>query len=144
MVYYIYIHYHDDEPVYVGMGGGGRAFTSVGRKGGHKEWMLERLDKGDASFVSFDSVGLVKEEAVLREADLIRTLQPRYNRFFTESWKQNNKERGMKGAIATSAPCVTPLGIFPSFSAAARAHGFKDAGSIHYRVRNKHEGFYRG
>ena len=144
MAYYIYIHYDGDEPVYVGMGAGGRAFTTVGRKGGHKEWMTERLDKGNTSFVSFDSLGLSKNEAVIKEASLIRTLQPRYNRFFTESWKENNRTRGMKGAAATSVSCVTPLGVFASHSAAAKAHGFKDAGSIHYRIRNKHEGFYRG
>ena len=144
MLYYIYIHYEDNKPVYVGMGAGGRAFTSAGRKGGHREWMTDRLDKGDASFVSFNSLGLVKEEAILKEAELIRALQPRYNKFFTESWKENNKERGMKGAAATAVPCTTPLGTFESHSAAARAHGFNDVASIHYRIKNKHEGFYRG
>ena len=144
MKYYVYIHYEDDNPVYIGMGGGGRAFNTASRKEEHKLWMLERLDNGDASFVSFEAVGLTKEEASIKEANLIRSLQPRYNRFFTESWKENNKERGLKGAAATSVSCTTPLGKFESFSAAARAHGFKDAGSIHYRIKNKHEGFYRG
>jgi len=143
-MYYIYIHYEGNEPVYVGMGAGGRAFTSAGRKEGHKEWMTKRLDKGDASFVSFELLGLSKKEATHKEADLIKTLQPRYNQFFTESWKQNNKTRGLKGAAATSVPCTTPLGIFISHSAAAKAHGFNDVASIHYRIKNKHEGFYRG
>ena len=135
-IYYVYAHREDNgEIVYIGKGHGGRAFSTNNRKGEHGPFMMERLTNGDSSFVMFSATHLSSEEALVEEERWIKAAQPKFNRFFTDEWKEANKERGLKGANATKKKCKTPLGSFESLTEAARRHGYKDAGSISYRIR---------
>lgn len=141
-MYYVYCHVDElGEIVYVGKGKGGRAFAECNRKGGHKQFMLDYLSRGETDFVKFLHINLDETEALKIEEDFIKNNQPKFNRYFTDIWKEANKTRGLKGAEVTKKKCKTPLGEFPSLSAATKAHGFKDVGSILYRIKNKRKGF---
>jgi len=135
-IYYVYAHLDNTgKTVYIGKGQGGRAFSTNNRKGGHGAFMMGKLTNGDVSFVFFLHKNLSSNKALEIEEQLIKEMQPEFNRFFTNAWKDDNKNRGLKGANATKKKCITPLGTFNSISEAARQHGFKDAGSILYRIK---------
>ena len=141
--FYIYAHYDENEIVYIGKGNGGRAWTTSGRDAPHKHFMEERLNDGKAEFVKILETGLHHNQVVELEELVIKTMQPRYNKFFSEDWKSKNKTRGLKGAEKSSKAVKTPLGVFPSCRAAADAHEIKYATLIN-RVKSpskKMEGY---
>lgn len=141
-MYYVYSHIDDmGELVYIGKGKGGRAFSEINRKSDHKQFMLYYLSHGATCFVKFLHINLDEKEALKIEEELIKEWQPKFNNYFTDVWKESNKTRGLKGAEVTKRKCRTPLGEFSSLSDAARAHGFKDVGSILYRIKKQREGF---
>ena len=141
-LYYVYAHINENgEIVYIGKGKGGRAFAETNRKGSHKDFMLNYLSKGETHFVKFLELHLDEKDALSIEASLIREYQPAYNNFFTDAWKEDNKTRGLKGAEVTKKKCMTPMGEFDSLTSAAHANGFKHAGSIASKIKNKTKGY---
>jgi hypothetical protein len=94
-MYYVYVHIDPEtgEVLYVGMGKGPRAYAMktsktkdpiyyVHRSPEHAEH-LEKLYQQEYlphEWVYFDSRGLTKEQARLREKELIKELRPKYNR----------------------------------------------------------------
>lgn len=135
--FYVYCHKENQTIVYVGKGSEGRAWASNGRKGKHKPFMDSRLNIGDSSFVEFISFNMKEEDAIELEELIIKEAQPIYNRFFTDEWKQSNKERGLKGAKATMKTVHTPYGIFESVSEAARQLNIGKS-CLFARVNSKH------
>lgn len=139
--YYVYFHLDGEEIVYIGYGRGSRCCSSVGRKGGHAPFMDSKISAGDFSFIAIIENSLCKEDAVKLEERLIKETQPAFNKFFTESWKNTNRDRGLKGAEVSKKRCRTPLGIFPSISEAAKAHGYKSVSSITQFIKAGKEGY---
>lgn len=136
--FYVYCHNDGDSLVYVGKGSEGRAWACTGRKGNHKPFMDTRLNNGDQSFVNIIATNLTEQDAYELEELIIKEAQPIYNKFFTEEWKATNKERGLKGAEASSKPVNTPIGVFKSGREAARQLGIKQY-SLYARIRSESE-----
>ena len=135
-MYYVYKHIDDTgKCVYIGKGSGGRAWATTGRKGEHSPFMLNRLNSGNASFVEVSATNLTEDEALELEELCIKEAQPLYNRFFTDEWKQSNKERGLKGAKASSKEVHTPFGIFKSGLEASRELNIPKA-RLYARIRS--------
>jgi excinuclease UvrABC nuclease subunit len=125
----------NDEVVYVGMGTFGRAWTSIGRRAGHLEWLEARLPDLEIVFVE---KGLSASAASALEKELIRTYMPRFN--------IRTKDPTALCALLDkvrpdfSKAIKTPFGRFKSIQAAADTLSIP-RGTIANRVRRGKKGW---
>ncbi len=141
--FYVYTHKDGDTVVYVGKGQGGRVLTTTGRLNKHHlDFMLTRLHSGDLSFAEITHCKLTESDALAIEKELINTLQPLYNRRYTEKQSEKAKAIAMRASKASMKPVHTPAGVFESARAAARYYKVT-SGAIWHRIKdNPTEYFY--
>lgn len=91
-IFYVYQHIDTDgEIVYVGKGKYDRAWTVYRNNPEHVEWLKQNLPLPVVHIYARD---LLEREALDLEKELIRTLQPKFNKFYTEADKQRLTSQG--------------------------------------------------
>lgn len=78
-VHYVYAHLDEGEPVYVGVGKGGRAWqcSPNSRSEEHIKWMLNKLPENLE--LQIVASGVSKSEAHSLERQIVYELKPKYN-----------------------------------------------------------------
>lgn len=140
--FYVYQHKEGNEVVYVGKGQGGRIVATTRQTNSqHQQWMSNRLNRGDLLFAEFIATGLLEQEALLLEQQLIKQLQPRFNKRFTQRQHDKAKAIALAASKASEKSINTPAGVFPSLSAAAK-HYNVTVGAIWHRIKNKPQEYF--
>ena len=94
---YVYVHLDNGEPVYVGVGKGGRAWNSDARQQDHQSWMMDRLP--EQLKIQWVATGISKPEAISLERQLVYELSPKFNKIIPiikHQWKVHDRRHYFK------------------------------------------------
>tara|TARA_B110000977_G_scaffold184015_1_gene247245 strand:+ start:383 stop:844 length:462 start_codon:yes stop_codon:yes gene_type:complete len=95
--YYVYKHTDKDKAVYIGMGSNGRAWQVNSRSANHSKFLVKCLHENISS-IKIIKYFNNKSDAYRYEAELISYYKPKYNKTWTQAYKDSiSSNKGCKG-----------------------------------------------